>query len=195
MATIEPTPRGIVLPGDPPLTVDRLLEFPCDGKHYELFDGSLLVSPAPTRLHQRIIYRLQRILDDAMPPELEPLSTVNLLVTDKDYYIPDLVVVPEESTESEGLMFSPRDVLLAAEIVSPSTKMRDAGLKTHAYAKAGIPIYWRIEPDEGPTLYVYELDGDRYGPPTAYKGGTVANPTAPFPISFDPADLLIRGKS
>ncbi|TMR08443.1 Uma2 family endonuclease [Nonomuraea turkmeniaca] len=193
MATIEPASSGrTVLPGNPPYTVDDLLKFPDDGNRYELFNGSLLVSPAPTPPHQRIIYRLQRILDDAMPSELEPLSTINLRVTDKNFYIPDLVVVPEDSVESVGLMFSPRDILLAVEVGSPSTTWQDKSLKTIAYASAGIPHYWRIETDEGPALYVYQLSGDNYESPTAYKAGTLAELTAPFPVSFDPADLLLR---
>ncbi len=63
MAT-EPTTARTVLPGVPPFTVDDLLKFPDDGNRYELFNGSLLVSPAPTSLHQRAIFRLQRILDE-----------------------------------------------------------------------------------------------------------------------------------
>ncbi|MBB5778895.1 Uma2 family endonuclease [Nonomuraea jabiensis] len=186
MATIEPTTRReIVLPA-PPYTVDDLLKFPDDGNRYELFNGSLLVSPSPTSPHQRAIYRLQRILDDAAPLELEPLATVNLRVTDKDYYIPDLVIVP---ADRDQLMYSPEEILLAAEVVSPSTKMRDRGLKVMAYAAAGIPSYWRVEMGEGPTVYVYELNGESYDPPTAYKAGEIANLTTPFPVSFDPADL------
>ncbi|MEV0614209.1 Uma2 family endonuclease [Nonomuraea sp. NPDC050404] len=191
MATIEPAgTQRTVLPGKPPFTVDDLLEFPDDGNRYELCDGSLLVSPAPVPLHQRIIFRLQRILDDALPPGLEPLSTVNLRVTDKDFYIPDLVVVPDESVDDVGLMFAPAHLLLAVEVGSPSTAKRDEVLKVAAYAEAGIPAYWRVEPDEGPSLYVYELDGDGYSPPAVYKAGTVARLTSPFPISFDPADLV-----
>jgi Uma2 family endonuclease len=190
MATIEPARIPF---GKPAYTVDDLLEFPDDGNRYELFNGSLLVSPSPTPLHQRVIRRLERILEDALPLELEPLSTVNLRVTEKDYYIPDLVVVREESSESVGLMFSPRDILLAVEVGSPSTRMRDEGLKALAYARAGIPLYWRIEPDEGPTLYIYQLNGDNYDPPTTYKAGAIANLTTPFPVSFDPAELL-RGR-
>ncbi|MFG1944816.1 Uma2 family endonuclease [Nonomuraea sp. NPDC048826] len=187
--TTEPTSARTVLPGRPPFTVDDLLKFPDDGNRYELFNGSLLVSPAPTPLHQRVIFRLQRILDDASPPELEPLSTVNLRVSAKDFYIPDLVVVPMACTDQVGLMFSPEHVLLAVEIVSPSTQMRDRAFKTEAYAAAGIPVYWRVELDEGPVLYAYELDGDAYGPPSAHKAGTVADLAEPFSVSFDPAAL------
>jgi Uma2 family endonuclease len=187
---IEPTTRRTVLPGAPPFTVDDLLKFPDDGNRYELFNGSLVVSPAPTPLHQRAIFRLQRILDDAAPPELEPLSTVNVRPGDKDFYIPDLVVVSVGAADSVALMFAPDDLLLAVEVVSPSTKMHDRATKAAAYAAAGIPLYWRVEPDEGPTLYVYELDGDTYKEPIAHKAGTTITLSAPYTVSFDPAELI-----
>ncbi|MEU8102861.1 Uma2 family endonuclease [Nonomuraea muscovyensis] len=192
MATTEPTTGRTVLPGVPPFTVDDLLKFPDDGNRYELFNGSLLVSPSPAPLHQRAIRRLERILEDAAPLDLEPLGTVNLRVSAVDYYIPDLVVVPVERTEAVPLMFSPRDIRLAVEVVSPSTQARDRGFKTGAYAEAGIPVYWRVEMDEGPTVYVYELDGETYGPPAAHKAGTVVALQKPYPITFDPAVLLSR---
>lgn len=192
MATTEPTTRRTVLPGEPPFTVDDLLKFPDDGNRYELFNGSLLVSPAPLPLHQRVIRRLESILDGASPDELEPLSTVNLRVGDRDFYIPDLVVVPTESVESVGLMFGPADVLLAVEVVSPSTQARDRGFKTEAYAAAGIPVYWRIELSEGSALYVYRLDGDAYEPPVVHKAGELATLSTPFEVSFDPGELVKR---
>lgn len=190
MATIEPHRTDPFLPSGRPFTIDDLLELPDDGNRYELFNGSLLVGPAPTRVHQRVIYRLQRLLDDALPPEMEPVQTVNMLVSKKDYYIPDLVILPKDLPDSDGLMFSPKDMLLAVEVGSPSTKLRDEDVKVKAYAKAGIPFYWRVEPDEGPTLYVYELNGDTYGPPTAYKAGTQTTLSKPFPLALDPAQLL-----
>lgn len=188
---IEPTTRRTALPGSgvTPFTVDELLELPVDGKRYELFNGSLVVSPAPTPRHQRAIFHLQRILYEAAPRELEALSTVNVRASDEDFYIPDLVVVPKAVSNSVGLMFAPGDLLLAVEVVSPSTKTHDRASKPVAYATAGIPLYWRIELEPGPTLYVYELGGDSYKEPAAYKGGTVASLSAPFPVSFDPAEL------
>ncbi|MET9246691.1 Uma2 family endonuclease [Nonomuraea sp. NPDC003709] len=190
MATTEPTTRReIVLPA-PPYTVDDLLEFPDDGNRYELFNGSLLASPAPSKLHQLAVTQLLLILAGAAPPELKVLSTVNLRISDKDSYIPDLVVVPKDSIHTDPLMFSPEEILLAAEVASPSTKTKDMILKTHQYAAAGIPSYWRIETDEGPTLYVHELNGNSYDPPVDYKAGTVVSLTTPFPVSFDPAELV-----
>ncbi|MFI9841125.1 Uma2 family endonuclease [Nonomuraea sp. NPDC051941] len=191
MATIEPTGTGrAVIPGRAPFTVDDLLELPDDGNRYELFNGSLLVSPAPTVLHQIAITYGLLLLKHAAPPQMEVLTTVNLKATNQDVYIPDLVVVPKKRSRTTGLMFSPQDVLLAVEVGSPSTKMRDKVLKAEAYGDAGIPVYWRIEPEEGPTLWVYELKDECYDTPVRYKAGTLASFTWPFPVSFDPAELL-----
>ncbi|MEV4169072.1 Uma2 family endonuclease [Nonomuraea sp. NPDC049709] len=173
-----------------PFTVDDLLKIPDDGFRYELFNGSLLVSPAPTPQHQRVITRLLLILQSAAPPELECLTTVNVRFSNEDFYIPDLVVVPEEVSEGVDLMYSPSDLLLAAEVVSPSSKAVDRAAKVQAYADAGIPLYWRIEPLEGPKVYVYELDGRTYAGPVVHKAGSVATLPAPFPVTFDPAHLM-----
>ncbi|WP_236005107.1 Uma2 family endonuclease [Nonomuraea antri] len=189
MATIEPTEQRTVLPGAPPYSVDDLLKFPDDGNRYELFNGSLLVSPAPLPPHQDTIFLTQIILHKAAPRHLRAMTTINVRVSEQDFFIPDLAVVQRKAIHTTGPMFSPQDVLLVGEVVSPSTKLRDRALKVEAYAAAGIPTYWRIELNEGPTLYVYTLDGDSYASPIAYKAGTVAHLTEPFPVSFDPAEL------
>ncbi|MER6174117.1 Uma2 family endonuclease [Streptosporangium sp. NPDC001681] len=190
MATTEPTTRRTVLQGEPPFTVDDLLKFPDDGNRYELFNGSLLVSPSPIPLHQRAIFRLGRILEDAAPLEFEPLPEVNLRASDRDFFIPDLVVVPTKAVDETQLMFAPRDILLAVEVVSPSTQARDRHLKRAAYAAAGIPAYWRIELSDGPSVHVHELAGDEYKAAEKYEAGEVATLFAPFEVSFDPAVLL-----
>ncbi|GAA2884376.1 Uma2 family endonuclease [Nonomuraea rubra] len=179
-----------ILPGKPPFTVDDLFGFPDDGNRYELCDGSLLVSPPHTVRHQVALKNALFILDDAATHDLAALMQVNFRASDTDCYIPDLVVMPRNAAFSTELMISPHDILLIGEIVGHTTSKQDKGLKPVAHAEAGIPTYWRIEPDEGPTLYVYQLHGDVYGPPTAYQAGTTAKLTAPFPVSFDPAQFL-----
>ncbi|WP_344482906.1 Uma2 family endonuclease [Nonomuraea monospora] len=183
---IEPTRAD----PDAPFTVDDLLEFPDDGHRYELFNGSLLVSPAPTPPHQDAIFVLQMILHQAKPPHLKVFSTVNVRASDIDFYIPDLVVVPKIAARNTKLMFRPSDVLLAVEVVSPSTKSTDRRLKPEAYAAAGIPSYWRFESSPGPELHVYELDGGAYSEPSVHKAGTTVTLSAPYTVSFDPADLI-----
>lgn len=190
LAAIEPGRPQPFLPTGRSFTVDDLLEFPDDGNRYELFNGSLLVSPSPTPMHQLVITNVMVALQAAAPPHLVTLTAANLRVSEKDYYIPDVVVVSRSSVRTVRLMFAPQDLLLAVEVGSPSTRMRDEDLKAKTYAQAGIPVYWRVEPDEGPALYVYELDGDHYGPPAVHKAGVVAKLTRPFEVGLDPAQLL-----
>ncbi|MFI7417977.1 Uma2 family endonuclease [Nonomuraea sp. NPDC049684] len=146
-----------------------------------------MVSPPSTPDHQRVISRLLVILDDAATPGLEPLPGVGVRAGEGCLYIPDLVVVPEKACGSGPLVAS--DVLLAVEVAGPHARLLDGTSKVLAYAAAGIPLYWRVEPDEGPTLYVYELDDDSYKGPVAYEAGTTVSLSAPYPVSFDPAVL------
>src|SRR5450830_1716411 len=44
-------------------TAAMVREFPDDGNRYEVIDGVLLVTPAPRRVHQRAVARLQFALD------------------------------------------------------------------------------------------------------------------------------------
>ncbi|WP_246268540.1 Uma2 family endonuclease [Acrocarpospora macrocephala] len=188
----EPTPGWTVLPGKPPFTVDDLLQFPADGNRYELVNGSLLVSPAPAPMHQRVASRLKAIFEAVAPPEFEMLGSVNLRIGPEDLFISDLAVVRADDIELTRVMFEPKEILLVVEISSQETQLRDSVLKQTAYAEAGIPIYWRIEIIETPVVFTYELEGEEYKPAVRFEAGSVATLPAPFEISFDPAQLIAR---
>ena len=77
--------------------VERLIdERPGMSPRYELVDGELLVTPAPTRRHQRLIFQLALLLH----PYLSRLEFGELLLgpselklADGDRYEPDLFVL------------------------------------------------------------------------------------------------------
>src|SRR2546423_8188022 len=53
----------------PRYTIADLERFPNDGNRYELLDGVLLVTPAPSHAHQIIVSRLQlRLMQAVMIP-------------------------------------------------------------------------------------------------------------------------------
>ncbi|WP_310976491.1 MULTISPECIES: Uma2 family endonuclease [unclassified Amycolatopsis] len=54
--------------------------------------------------------------------------------------------------------------LLAAEIVSPSTKIQDRVLKRAIYAEALIPYYLLVEPGDPIAATLFELHGGEYEP-------------------------------
>jgi Uma2 family endonuclease len=119
-----------------------------DGKRYEVLDGELYVTPAPSPLHQRLSKRLQRRLEDYF--EVRGLGEVfnapiDVVLAQHDIVEPDLVIVAEpgqiSSRAIEGVP------LLVVEILSPSTRAQDRGIKMRRYADLGVPHYWIVDPD------------------------------------------------
>ncbi|WP_431909888.1 hypothetical protein [Nonomuraea jabiensis] len=78
-----------VLPGRPPYSVEDLLTFPDDGSRYELFNGSLLISPLPTIPHQRAIFCAMRVLDREVPRDLTPLMHLGRSISSGKVVSPD----------------------------------------------------------------------------------------------------------
>lgn len=150
----------------------------------EYVDGELVMSPSPTRRHQRIIGRLFVLLEAELPDGLE----TNMGWAWKpaaDEFIPDLMVYPA-TNEQRRLTATP---LLAVEVLS-TDRAADTVRKLHKYAAAGLERYWIIDGD-GPYISVFELDGTtyrelgRFGP-----GATVELSVGPTALSLDPASLL-----
>ena len=52
-------------------------------------------------------------------------------------------------------------LLLAVEVLSPSTRRKDIVLKRSKYEDAGIASYWVVDPEE-PSIVAWELRDGRY---------------------------------
>ena len=131
-------------------TVEEVLGFPSDGNRYELVHGELLVSPAPRFLHQRVVSRLLAQLVRYLEPYgrfAEALVSPADITwgTADDLAQPDVFVVPVSET-GEGWS-SIRTLLLAAEVLSPSTARYDRITKRHLYQEHGVLTYWVVDPD------------------------------------------------
>lgn len=166
-----------------------LQEIPDDGHRYEIIDGSLYVSPSPSRPHQIAAGRIVRLLADAAPDHLEVVATVDVEM-DRSVLEPDVVVLPAELAYRTGGPLTPADVLLAVEVVSPSRRM-DRLVKPAVLAEAGVPAYWRVEL-EGvgtPSVTVYELAGVAYREVTTVAAGPVSVVATPFRVELRPAEL------
>ena len=119
-------------------TVDDLDQLPDDGLRYELLDGILLVSPAPTRRHQRAVLQLGLVLQAACPPELEVLvAPLDWRPDRKTSLQPDVLVLGNRdltSTAAEAM-------ILAVEVLSPSSRRKDAIYKRSKYEDEGVANY------------------------------------------------------
>jgi Uma2 family endonuclease len=130
------------------LDYSDLLATPDDGKRYELVRGDLFVNPSPSPVHQRISRRLQRQLEDYFHERSigEVFNApVDLILTVQDVFVPDLLVVADPGRISNRGIESPP--LLVVEILSPSTRKVDRGVKSRRYAELGIQHYWIVDPE------------------------------------------------
>ena len=149
---------AVAVPAGSSLTYQDLEDLPDDGRRYELIDGSLVVTPAPGTTHQLVVGAVYRLLWSARragtvvltaPVDFVPQPTTSLQ--------PD-VVVTEEGEIGEARLTRPP--LLVVEVLSPSSRRHDLGSKRLAYAAAGVPSYWLVDPEPPVTLPVLRLAGD-----------------------------------
>jgi Uma2 family endonuclease len=177
-------------------TIDDLLSMPDDGHRYEIFDGSLLVSPAPPKQHQAAADRLRDALQAAAPDGVDVITAtaVDISATSPKLGIqapvPDIVVAAPGVWDDPGLYVLPPRVLLLVEVESPRTS-RDRVLKPALYAAAGIPAYWRVELDgpRAPAIVTHVLDGSVYREVRTVRAGESVVVDVPFPVELRPAEL------
>ena len=168
-------------------TVDDLLDLPDDGLQYELADGILLVTPAPRLRHQRVVGRLFTSLQAAAPPDLEVfVAPVDFQPTRQRSLQPDVLVVRRDGLGEDVVEGG---LVLAVEVLSPSTRAKDLVLKRALYEDSGVPSYWVVDPDE-PSLLVLELEDGRYVERARVAGDEPAAVALPFPASVVPSALL-----
>jgi len=167
-----------------PWTLEEVLALPEDnGQRVELVDGTLVVSPSPTPTHQRILQRLQVALLGAVPPELELLPAVNVVLNGGRLLIPDLVVT--NAPGHTNLYFTGDQIVVATEILSPSTRAYDRVLKRQLYAEAGIAFYLVVDPAPAtPSATLLRLDGDDYREAARSADGLLRIEW-PFPVEVD----------
>lgn len=181
-------------PGTPerPLTVDDLEHTPEDGRRYELVDGRLDVSPAPKFMHMRVAHRLSTHLDNLCQGRFEigEGPGINMSPDGTHHRIPDLVVL-DQQVEEDYIDVPP---LLAVEVVSASSVIRDSHTKRAEYSAFGIPSYWIINPlADKVALSEMRLENGVYRDVTQVYGEDVFETEHPFPVRLVPHWLTASG--
>ncbi|BAJ30902.1 MULTISPECIES: Uma2 family endonuclease [Kitasatospora] len=164
--------------------LDRLPDLP---PHTELIDGSLVFVSPQMRFHMRVMRALEYALITAVPPGWEVLREMSVKIDTRNRPEPDLMVVNEEGNTGQRQTYSlAADVLLAVEVVSDESQVRDREVKPRKYAAAGIRYFWRVENVDGrPVVYTYELDPatDRYTPTGIFHDRLKVE--HPFPVEVE----------
>ena len=129
----------------PPYTVDILFELPETDKRFEVLDGDLVMSPAPTPAHNAAFVELSWLFRTWLPPRLWVLPGTAVRLPNGDGPIPDLLITSALDLTKHKKGLPAALVHTVVEVVSPSNSSVDRVTKKRLYAEAGIPCYWRIE--------------------------------------------------
>ncbi|MGH7531053.1 MAG: Uma2 family endonuclease [Gemmatimonadales bacterium] len=131
-------------------TAARVRELPDDGNRYEVVDGELLLTPAPSLAHQRAVGELFALLrsycqttgvGEAVTSPADIEFDLRTLVQ------PDVFVVPLEHGRRPEHWTDIHGLVLAIEVLSPSTARADRTVKRRRYQRAGLPEYWIVDLD------------------------------------------------
>jgi Uma2 family endonuclease len=148
---------------EPLLTINDLDAMPDDSNRYEIIEGELFVSRAPSLIHQRVSGNLfvtfRTYLD--YNPIGEVLATPGIIFSDFNGVIPDLVFINyeqrDEIASGDRINGAPE---LVVEILSPGAEneRRDRIAKRQLYGRYGVKEYWVVNPYKR-TVEVYLLEG------------------------------------
>jgi len=131
-------------------TAELVRALPDDGNRYEVVRGELLVTPVPRLWHQEIVARLSIALSAYL--EREPVGHVFHSPADISWS-PDTLVQPDvfavplaqaRTMDWTGIT----DLLLAVEVLSPSSQRADRFTKRLEYQRHELPLYWIVDADE-----------------------------------------------
>jgi Uma2 family endonuclease len=125
---------------------------------YELVDGELLVTPGPNRHHQRIARQLMLLLHPYVTQHR--LGEVDfgpgeVRLTADSRFAPDVFVDPAPRLKD----WTTR-LLLAVEVLSPSSARHDRITKRRFFQKHGVPEYWVVD-GEAEAFEVWKPGNDR----------------------------------
>ncbi len=151
----------------------------------EYVDGSFVVSPLPTRRHQRICLELAILFKGVLPVGVDVAESWGWK-PGADEFGPDVMVF-DDNGEERRYTGVPH---LAVEVLS-TDRSADTVRKLRKYAEAGLPRYWIIDP-EGPELVVFErTDAGALVETARYRGTEPADlDIGPVRMSLTPAELL-----
>lgn len=146
------------------LTYDDYLTLPNDGKRYELIEGELYMTPAPTTEHQAISFRLEHLLYDFVSQSNRGYiyhAPIDIVLSMTDVVEPDIIYFSKE----REYIITKRNIIaapdLVIEILSEGTETIDRTIKKTLYEKHGVKEYWIVDPDKK-TIDYFVLKNNKF---------------------------------
>ena len=134
---------------DARLTYHDFVRLPDDGRRHEIIDGVHYVTPSPNLSHQELVLRLALALGHRLEDRPDRgrlfVAPLDVVFSFHDIVEPDLVFVAPDQLDiltHQNIQGAPA---LVIEILSPSTRKRDQGIKRLLYDRSGVREYWLVD--------------------------------------------------
>jgi Uma2 family endonuclease len=115
----------------------------------ELWDGELIMSPAPSFFHQEIVARFYELLTAWVRKHKlgkTGIAPLDMVLTNTRATQPDVVFISNERLDIiKTRLMDAAD--LVAEVISPNSRRRDRIDKRDLYEQHGVKEYWLIDPE------------------------------------------------
>ena len=150
------------LPNEHIYTINDILALP-EGQRAELIDGVIYDMAPPSRIHQRLVLNISRIIADHIDQRRKDCE-INISPfgvypgnDNKNYLEPDIIVVcDKKKLDNTGCHGAPDWII---EVVSPGTRQMDYMRKLFLYHRSGVLLYWIVDPSDN-TVTVYDFKAD-----------------------------------
>ncbi len=169
-------------------TVDDLDLLPDDGLQYELAGRDAAGEPCTDQAPSTGGGKLFIVLSQACPPDTEVLYAPLDWRPDRLTSLqPDVLVLGTTDLDANV----GETMILAVEVLSPSTRRKDLFLKRSKYQDAGVQSYWIVDP-AAPSITALELVDGQYKTAAEATRDEAATLEKPFPVTIVPAALIKR---
>lgn len=184
MTTVAAPGMAVLFPG--PLRNAEYFALPESVLRIELFEGEVLMAPAPTPMHQDIVGAVFAALRQAARATggRAFLSPLDVELDEGHVYQPDVLYLApgQETLVGAHILGAPA---LIVEVLSPGTRRHDLEAKRPVYARAGVREMWTIDPDRR-AIAVHRNQDGQFAQPVVVRFGDVI-PSAI--VEVGPADL------
>ena len=149
-----------------PMTVEDFYAFTDkrpDEEKWELIDGELVLNAAPSPRHQLIIRNVLFALttwERELNAPWMVLPELGARVSDRDRPEPDVVVFPSDQLSLDPQERDISNLIVAFEILSPSTERRDLRWKRAAYTSLPSLTHYVVVAQDAVDVVVFAREND-----------------------------------
>lgn len=143
------------------ITAEEFLQMPESQTLTELIDGEMILAPAPETGHQIISARSYDVVKALAPGGIVLFAPIDVYLDESHIVQPDVLWISPDSQCSIERRYIVGAPDLIVEVLSPSTALRDKGVKFRLYEQYGVREYWLIDPSAR-YVEVWRREGEKF---------------------------------